>query len=130
MDKGKIILIEDDEILSRVLAEELQGRGFEVHTALDGEAGLTLAQSVKADLILLDVILPKKNGFDVLAALKKSPATMRMPVVLLTMLGSDEDIKRGLQLGATDYIVKSQHALEEIVEKAQSFFAKESHPDA
>ena len=73
--------------------------------------------------------LPKKNGFDVLETLKKSTETKGIPVIVLTMLGSDEDIKKGIRLGANDYIVKSQHAVAEITERVKGFFAKESHPE-
>lgn len=130
MAKQKIVLIEDDQILSKVLFEELKESGFEVQQAFDGEAGLALVQSVKPSLVLLDLVLPKKHGFDVLAELKKSPATKDIPVIILTMLGQDEEIKKGLRLGANDYIVKSQHAVAEIVEKINQFFGKEQHPEA
>ena len=124
MNKTKIVLVEDDEILSKVLYIELGDSGFEVMQAFDGEAGLELVRSQKPDLVLLDLILPKKHGFEVLAELKKSPDTSGIPILILTMLGSDEDIKKGLQLGADDYIVKSQHAVAEIVEKVKTFLAK------
>ncbi len=130
MAETKILLVEDDEILAKVLYEELTDAGYGVKQAFDGEIGLALAKSEKPNLILLDILLPKKNGFDVLTELKKSPATRSVPVIILTNLGSDEDLKKGLQLGADDYIVKSQHAVGEIVEKVQGFFSVESHPAA
>lgn len=128
-NKSKILVIEDDEILSRVLVEELSDVGFDVEHAEDGEAGLEKARSSKHDLILLDLILPKRHGFDVLEELKSSPDTQSTPVIILTMLGRDEDLKKGLELGANDYIVKSQHAVAEIIEKIKNFFAIESHPE-
>ena len=128
MGKIKIVLIEDDEILSKVVYEELKDGGFDVEQAFDGDSGLKLVQAKKPDLVLLDVLLPKKNGFEILEELKKSMVTRDIPVIMLTMLGSDEDIKKGLSLGASDYIVKSQHAVAEIIEKVKNFFAKESHP--
>jgi DNA-binding response OmpR family regulator len=127
MARNKILLVEDDAVLAKVLYEELSDAEFEVFQAYDGEAGLRMAFEKMPGLILLDVLLPKKNGFEVLEAIKKSPEASRIPVIILTMLGSDEDIKKGLQLGANDYIVKSQHALPEIVEKVKEFFAKEPH---
>lgn len=129
MNKIKIVLIEDDEILSKVVYEELKDGGFDVEQAFDGESGLKLVQSKKPDLVLLDVLLPKKHGFEVLGELKKSMVTRDIPVIMLTMLGSDEDIKKGLGLGANDYIVKSQHAVAEIIEKVKNFFSRESHPE-
>jgi DNA-binding response OmpR family regulator len=126
----KIAVVEDDEILSKVIAEELQDAGFEVEQAFDGEAGLALVQKMKPDLVLCDLLMPKKKGMDVLAELKESPATTDIPVMILTMLGRDDDIKQGLQLGANDYIVKSQHAVGEIVDKIKKFFEEEAHPGA
>ena len=130
MAKTKIILIEDDEILSKVIYEELRDADFDVIQAFDGEEGLKLVRSKKPDLVLLDIVLPRKDGFEVLEEMKKSPDTKDIPVIVLTMIGKDEDIKRGLQLGADDYIVKSQHAIAEIIEKIKDFFGKEQHPEA
>ena len=121
MKKTKITLIEDDEILSKVIFEELKEADFDVSQAFDGEDGLKLVKSKKPDLVLLDLLIPKKDGFTVLKELKKSPVTRDIPVIILTMLGSDEDIKKGLKLGASDYIVKSQHAVAEIIKKVQDF---------
>jgi len=129
MNKTKIVLVEDDEILAKVLHEELVEAAFEVALAEDGEAGLTAVRKNMPNLVLLDLVLPKKHGFEVLAELKKAPETRDIPVIILTVLGADEDIKKGLELGANDYIVKSQHAVAEIVEKVKDFFAKESHPE-
>ncbi|MBI5222056.1 MAG: response regulator, partial [Candidatus Magasanikbacteria bacterium] len=100
-----------------------------VVNAFDGEAGLAAVGKEMPNLVLLDLVLPKKHGFEVLAELKKSPETRDVPVIILTMLGADDDIKKGFGLGADDYIVKSQHAVAEIVEKVKDFFAKESHPE-
>lgn len=126
MNKTKIVLIEDDEILAKVLYAELKDADFEVVQTFDGESGLALVKAQKPDLVLLDLILPKKHGFEVLTELKKSPETSGVPILILTMLGSDEDIKKGLQLGADDYIVKSQHAVGEIVEKVKNFLVKKN----
>lgn len=117
----KIVLIEDDEILSSVLYTEFTDAGFDVSRAFDGETGLELVKSKRPDLVLLDVILPKKQGFAVLEELKKSPETKSIPVIMLTLLGEDEDIKKGLRLGADDYLVKSSHTIAEIAEKVNSF---------
>lgn len=128
MNKTKIVLVEDDEILAKVLREELLEAGFAVVSAYDGEAGLAAVKKEAPGLVLLDLVLPKKHGFEVLAELKKSPETRDIPVIILTALGADDDIKKGFKLCANDYIVKSQHAVAEIVEKVKDFFAKESHP--
>ena len=130
MAKHKLVLAEDDPILSKVLVEELGEVGFQVHHAKNGKEAVKLIQSKKPDLLLCDVLMPEKSGFEVLEEIKKSPATSGIPVIMLTMLGSDDDIKKGLKLGANDYIVKSQHAVGEIVEKVQEFFSGESKPEA
>lgn len=129
MAKIKIALVEDDEILSKVVYEELKEAGFDVSKASDGKTGVKLVKAKKPDLVLLDIIMPKLDGFGVLKEIKSDPNTASIPVIVLTMLGSDEDIKKGLQLGANDYIVKSQHAVAEVVEKVQEFFGMESHPE-
>lgn len=126
MYKQRIVLIEDDEFLSEVLYSELTEAGFEVFAAFDGKEGLKQVKEKKPDLVLLDLILPEKSGFEVLEELKKSPETEKIPVIILSLLGEDEDIKRGLKLGALDYIVKSSHAVAEIVKKIKNFFAKKS----
>src|SRR3989344_5463292 len=130
MPKQKIVLIEDDEMLAEVMYSELTEVGFEVFQAFNGNEGLRQVKGKKPDLVLLDIILPEKSGFEVLEKLKKSPDTKNIPVIILSLLGEDEDIKKGLRLGASDYIVKSSHAIAEIVEKVKNFFAKESHPQA
>lgn len=130
MKKGKIILVEDDDILSKVLYEELKDEGYEVYQAFDGVEGLEMVQKIHPNLVLLDLLMPKMHGFDVLKELKGSPATNTIPVIILTMLGRDEDIKKGLDLGAEDYIVKAQHAVAEIIEKVESFFSLEKKPGA
>jgi CheY-like chemotaxis protein len=126
----KLLLAEDDEILAKVITEELTEAGFTVTHVVTGSEAITAAQNGRPDLILCDVLMPEKTGFEALEELKASPVTKDIPVIMLTMLGSDEDIKKGFQLGANDYIVKSQHAVAEIVEKVQNFFEKESHPEA
>lgn len=128
MPKQKIVLVEDDETLAEVLYSELTEAGFEVSPAFDGNEGLKQIKEKQPDLVLLDIILPEKSGFEVLEELKKFPTTQKIPVIILSLLGEDEDIKKGLKLGANDYIVKSSHAVAEIVEKVKDFFAKESHP--
>ena len=128
MGKQRIALVEDDEVLSKVISEELNDAGFDVEQAFDGQAGLELVQSKKPDLVLLDLLMPKMHGFEVLDQIKKKPETKTIPVIIMTMLGQDEDIKKGLKLGASDYIVKSQHAVGEIIDKVKDFFGLEQHP--
>jgi len=113
----KILIIEDESALQRTLGDTLRKEGYEISAALDGESGLRLAQTQKPDLILLDLILPRLNGFEVLKQLKSAEDTKEIPVIVLTNLEAMEDIERALDSGATTYLVKAQYSLEEVVEK-------------
>lgn len=94
--------------------------GFDTHKAYDGASGFALAQEVKPDIILLDVIMPKLDGFGVLKMLKADASLKDVPVILLTNLGQDEDIKKGKELGAVDYFVKANHTPAEVVTKIKA----------
>ena len=118
----KILFIEDEEVLQHALGEALQGAGFEVIKAADGEEGLRAATQVSPDLILLDLILPKMSGFEVLDALKKDLTTKQIPVMILTNLEGSADIERALAAGATTYLVKSNYNLDDILAKIKVIF--------
>lgn len=126
--KGKIVLIEDDDILSKVLSGSLREEGYGVEQVFDGEESLKTVQNSAPDLILLDLLLPSMGGFDVLKSLKADLRTRDIPVFILTMLGRDEDVKKGLKLGAADYVVKSQHEVKEIVSIIDKFFVSNIKP--
>ena len=113
----KIIVLEDEHVLQKALSIELLGAGFEVLSALDGEAGLALVKKELPDLVLLDLTMPKMNGFDVLKNLKEDVNTKSIPVIILSNLGQDEDKEKGLALGAKDYYVKSSTDLSLLTEK-------------
>ena len=119
----KIIVVEDETILQKALSIELLGAGFQVMSALDGQAGLALIQKEIPDLVLLDLTMPKLSGFDVLSALKKEESTNSIPVVILSNLGQDEDKAKGLALGAVDYYVKSSTDLSVLTEKIKKILA-------
>ena len=121
--KGSVALIEDDQSLSQVLSEELIDNGFEVHIARDGETGIAVVQKHIPDLVLLDLLMPKKNGYEVLITLKNDPKTKHIPVVILSMLSIDDDIDKGLRLGASEYLIKSHHKVDEIVKRAGEYIA-------
>lgn len=114
-----ILLIEDESALQKTIGDVLNQEGFSMLSALDGEVGLRLAIEKRPDVIMLDLILPKANGFDVLKSLKEQEATKDIPVVVLTNLESMEDIQKALDLGAKTYLVKSNYTLEEVVEKVK-----------
>ncbi len=113
----KILFIEDEYTLQKTFGEILKPEGYEVIPALDGEIGLRLAKNKKPDLILLDLILPKVNGFEVLKKLKEDEATKDIPVIVLTNLEGIRDIDKAIELGATTYLVKADYSLKEVVEK-------------
>ncbi len=115
--KKKILIIEDEATLQKAMSAILVQEGFEVHSSLDGENGFNTALAIAPDLILLDLILPKMDGFEVLARLKKEKKTAATPIVILTNLGSVNDIQKALDLGATTYLVKTDYDLTDIVSK-------------
>ncbi len=123
-NKPKILLIEDEEMLANMYEVKFGNEGFELHKAPDGAQGLELAKSVKPDFILLDIIMPKMDGFSVLKSLKGDSTTKDIPVILLTNLGQDEDIERGKQLGAVGYLVKANITPAEVVDAVKKEMAK------
>ena len=113
----KILFIEDEPNLQKTLGEALRQEGYEVKPAFNGQEGLELAKSEKPDLILLDLILPKIDGFTVLQEVKKDPVLKDTPVIVLTNLEGSSDVEKALELGATTYLVKANYNLEEVVTK-------------
>jgi len=114
----KVLLIDDDALLLRMYEEKLKHEGFQVETALSGEEGLRKARSSKPNLILLDILMPSMDGFQVLEKLKADPEIKEIPVIFLTNLSRDEgDIKKGLELGASAYLVKARFRPSEVVRK-------------
>lgn len=117
--KQTILLVEDDAFLAGMYVTKLQLEGFSVELASDGEQGLKLIRERKPGLVLLDIVLPKLSGFDVLKALKEDAATRSIPVILLTNLGQRDDVSKGLSLGANDYLIKAHFMPSEVVEKVK-----------
>ena len=115
----KILLVEDDPFLLDMYSTKFQEVGFTISAAQDGDTALVKAQEELPDLILLDIVLPKKDGFAVLKTLKSQSQTAKIPVILLTNLGLDGDVKRGLELGAASYIVKAHFTPTEVVAKVK-----------
>lgn len=113
----KILIIEDDTSLQKALVEMLIKHHYATISAFDGDSGLRDAQREKPDIILLDIILPKKDGFAVMEELKQNLATASIPIIVLTNLEDSADIERALGLGAQTFLVKTNYQLEEIAEK-------------
>ena len=117
--KIRLLVVEDDEFLVKMYESGLSREGFDVVTASDGEMGVKTAQEVRPDLILLDLILPKMDGFTCLETLKSKTVTKRIPVIILSNLGQNSDIKRGLDLGAEDYLIKTDYTVKQVGEKVK-----------
>lgn len=116
----KILFVEDESALQRAATQVLTEEGYKVFSALDGETALKYAKKEHPDIILLDLVIPKKSGFEVLDELKKDPETKDIPVIILSNLESSEDIGKALERGATTYLVKTNYQLDEVVDKIKS----------
>lgn len=127
-DKAKVLVVEDEEILLTGLKEELESGGYEVEGAMDGVEGLEKTKSFKPDLILLDLLMPKMDGMEMLQKLKADSDTRDVPVVILTNLSDYEKISEALSLGAMDYLVKANYKLEDLLDKVRTVLARKSGP--
>ena len=119
MDRKKILLVEDDVALASVYRSRLELEGFEVSEVNNGEDALSAAVDFKPDLILLDAMMPKISGFDVLDILRNTPATTNVRVIMLTALSQPKDKERAEQLGVDDYLVKSQVVIGDVVDRVK-----------
>ncbi|TSC56660.1 MAG: two-component system, OmpR family, alkaline phosphatase synthesis response regulator PhoP [Parcubacteria group bacterium Gr01-1014_18] len=119
--KVKILLVEDDRMIVEMYHLKFQEEGYDVVIAEDGKMGLAKAIDETPDIILLDVILPEMDGFSVLKCLKNEELCKNIPVILLTNLGQDGDVKRGLQLGAVDYLIKANYTPSQVVARIKSY---------
>lgn len=115
--KQKVLIIEDDGFLASIYAQKLELEGFEVAFATNGEDGLKLAQKDKPDLMLLDLLMPQMDGFEVLEKVKADPATRDIKVLVLSNLGQKEDVDRCMKLGAVGYMIKAHSLPEETVKR-------------
>ncbi len=116
----KILIAEDDTFIANALRIKLTKSGYEVKMTVDGEEALSALKLFTPDLIILDLILPKKDGFQVLEELKKNDRFRHIPVMIASNLGQKEDIDRGLKLGAADYIVKSDLSISMFLDKIKA----------
>ena len=124
----KILLVEDDPLMIRMYQRKLLTDGYEVEVAVNGEEGLVHVRSFRPDVVLLDIMMPKLNGLQVLERMKADPTTARVPVVILTNLGgSEDDIERGLELGAVAYLVKSAYRPDEVIAKVKEVLSAYMH---
>ena len=114
-----ILVVEDDQFLRDLIVKKLEEEGLNIIQAVDGEEGLQFIKENKPALVLLDLILPGIDGFEVLKQVKSDPETKDIPIIILSNLGQKDDIERGLELGARDFMVKAHFTPEEIVKKTK-----------
>lgn len=115
----KIVIIEDEKALLDVLSEKFKGATFDVVSVSTGEGAVEIIRKENPDIVLLDLILPKKSGFEILEELKKDEELRKIPVFVLSNMGEDENLKKAISMGAEDYMVKSQHPIGEVLEKVK-----------
>lgn len=123
----KILFVEDEPALQKALGDFLRKEGYEVISALDGEQGLTMAIREHPDVVLLDLILPRVRGLDVLEKMKNNPDLAAIPVIVLTNVESSEAIQQAVDLGAQAYLVKANYRLDEVLEKIKAVLAGKPH---
>ncbi len=112
-----VLVVEDDKFLRELISQKLVKEGYNISQAVDGEEGLKKIKEEKPDLVLLDLILPGIDGFEVLVRAKEEQEVAKIPVIILSNLGQKEDIEKGIKLGAVDYLVKAHFTPGEIIEK-------------
>ena len=116
--------MEDDKFLRELISQKLKKEGYDTAEAVDGEEGVKKAREIKPDLILLDLILPGIDGFEVLSKVKGDQSLSGVPVIILSNLGQKEDVEKGLKLGAVDYLIKAHFTPGEIVAKVEQNLLK------
>jgi len=121
---NSILIIEDDAFLRDLISKKISSSGFTPLEAVNGEAALKKVKEERPSLILLDLLIPPPDGFEVLFKLKQDPETHSIPVIILSNLGQKEDVERGMSLGASDYLVKAQFTPEEIMAKIKEVLEK------
>jgi len=122
--KAKILITEDDKFLLKLYSDKLRREGFEVLESLTGEEGLNRVLMERPDLVILNLILPRKNGFEVLSDMKLNSETKNIPVIILTNLAQESDIKRGLGLGAAAYLIKTEFSINQLAEAVKEHLVK------
>jgi DNA-binding response OmpR family regulator len=116
-EPARVLLAEDDRFLRKAAETALKRQGFTVLPAVDGEEALRMARADTPDIVLLDLIMPKLQGFEVLRALKADPATAKIPVIILSNLGQESDVKQAMEAGAVGYFVKANLSLQDLVKR-------------
>ncbi len=124
IEKRKILIVEDDVFFRELLLKKFQKENFDVFIAKDGKEGFAYLESNSPDIIVLDLILPDLNGYEILSMLKREKKTKGVPVVVLSNLGQQEEMEKAMALGAADFLIKVNFTLEEIVEKIKQVLGR------
>ncbi len=122
----KILIAEDDEFLSSLLKNRLQRDGFAVQIARTGEETMAALKAIRPDLVLLDIILPGKLGFEILEDVQKDAKLVKIPFMVMSNLGQDDDIRKAKDLGALEYFVKSRILIDDLIKKISTFLGSQS----
>jgi DNA-binding response OmpR family regulator len=122
--KGKILIIEDDRYISKMYQLKLSLEDYDVQVAENGKQGVDKIKEFMPDIVLLDILMPELDGFEVLKIVKADPVTKEIPVLIMSNLGQEDHVEKGMKLGALGYIVKSQYTPSKVVEKIKSVLAE------
>lgn len=120
-DKKTVLLVEDEHLLGDLLKQRLEKENFEVILARDGEEALRILEEKKPDVILLDIILPKVSGFELLERMQQDPKIEKAPVIIISNLGQESDVQKGWALGAIQYFVKAKLSIEDLADKVKKY---------
>lgn len=126
MAKSKILIIEDDKFLLKLYSNKLRVAGFDVMASISGEEGMNKIETEIPDLVILDLVLPRISGFEILTALKGDPETKDVPVIILTNLAQESDKKRGLELGAEAYVIKTDISVNDLPDLVKKYLSPEN----
>ncbi len=124
ISKQTVLIVEDDEFLRSLTVKRLEKEGYQVEAAVDGESGVAMAESKKPNLVLLDLLLPGLDGFEVLKKIKANADTKNTPVIIFSNLGQKEDIEKAKTLGANDFLIKANFTLDDVVTKIHGLLDK------
>ncbi|MCH7597466.1 response regulator [Patescibacteria group bacterium] len=122
--RRKILLVEDDKFISRAYGDGLKRAGFEVTIATNGKEALEKMSNEPPQLLLLDLVMPIMNGFEVLEEINLSSIFKKIPIIVLSNLGQESDVKKAKELGAVDYLIKSNLSMKQVIEKVKFYIAK------
>ena len=115
----KVLIVEDEELIMDLLKKKLIQEGYEVSTAYDGEQGMEKLRSVKPDILLLDIVMPKKSGYEVMEEMSKDPELNKIPIIVISNSGQPVELDKAKNLGAKDWLVKTEFDPREVVEKVR-----------